>query len=59
MDPCVAKSEAEWWAMREIEKLRGQNLRMKSVLYACHHTLVAHGHIDADTDLHERISNEA
>jgi hypothetical protein len=22
MDPCIAKSEQEWWAMKEIERLR-------------------------------------
>jgi hypothetical protein len=43
----------------EIERLTAQNNRMRAVLYACHHTLTVHGHIDADTDLHQRISNEA
>jgi len=25
MDSCIAKNDAEWWAMREIERLRASN----------------------------------
>lgn len=29
MDPCAAKSEAEWWAHREIAKQRAENERLR------------------------------
>jgi hypothetical protein len=34
MDPRVAKSEAEWWASREIERLRSRVEVLEAVLHA-------------------------
>lgn len=31
-DPCIPKSEAEWWAHREIERLRAENERLRETL---------------------------
>ncbi len=33
MDPCIAKNDAEWWAMREIEKLRAEVNRLRPIVY--------------------------
>jgi hypothetical protein len=45
MDPRVAKSEAEWWASREIERLRA---RVAELEYAYSKCLAAVGGVQQD-----------
>jgi hypothetical protein len=47
MDPRVAKSEAEWWASREIERLRA---RVAELEYAYSKCLAAVGGVQQDGD---------
>jgi hypothetical protein len=56
---CDATEDRCWKELgeRNQELLDAHTLieRLKDVLTAAHHTLSVHGHIDADTELHERI----
>lgn len=42
MDPCAAKSEAEWWAHREIAKQRAENERLRAALVLGSEVLASH-----------------
>lgn len=43
MDPCAAKSEAEWWAHREIAKQRAEIERLRAMLPPTAHSGVRNG----------------
>ena len=51
MNPCIAKNEAEWWASREIERLRG------ALMEAAGH--LQHAYIMGFTERYKDAANAA
>ena len=58
-NPCIPKNENEWWASREIERLRAENAELRQALTAILNDVGYHNPMRMTTEISDKVLFEA